>query len=277
LGVITSLFGGVTSLCQSDVKKILAYSTMSNCGVLLIFVGFGQFDILVLYMVLHGLLKAATFLCAGGFVKFYRSQDIRLWGFGNTFLKSESFILLLCLLNLFCLPTSFGFFLKEMLLTNFFINFNSIFDMGCVFILIISSSFYSIKIFYKTVLEFFRILYKSCVNYVTNTIVTLYKYFFLKITYYLSVKLLLGFGFIILALILLIWFIGEAGILYIYNTYLLSYIKLIGVYFFNLSHYISLYALYIVFAICCFIIIYILRSYYPNSTKIICGILYVLF
>jgi ech hydrogenase subunit A len=78
LGIFTSLVGGVNSLYQSDAKKILAYSTMSNCGVLLALVSFGQLYMSILYMFLHGLLKSATFFCVGGFVKFYKSQDVRL-------------------------------------------------------------------------------------------------------------------------------------------------------------------------------------------------------
>ena len=82
IGAFTAAYGGVVATAQTDVKKLLAYSTMSHCGFLYMLVGFGDEYITISYLFLHGIFKAATFYCVGSFIRIYGSQDTRLMGGG---------------------------------------------------------------------------------------------------------------------------------------------------------------------------------------------------
>jgi hypothetical protein len=216
-------------------------------------------------MFLHGLLKSATFFCVGGFVKFYKSQDVRLWGVGNSLLKLESFVLFLCFLNIFCFPASFGFFLKEILLTGFFLNFYNTFDVGCIFIVVVSSSFYSIKLFYFIIFNWFQNVYKSYFDLLNNTVIVLFKWFFCKLNYYFSIIILLYFGFTGLVLYLYMCECNEFNILLWYGIELDNYIVLIKLSFFYINYYCFLYIGYLMFIIFCYIFILLTRFYRVRS------------
>ena len=121
LGAITGSYGGIVAAAQTDMKKLLAYSTMSHCGFLMLLVGLGNFHILVVYLFLHGIFKAATFFCAGSFIRLYGSQDTRVMGGGQRFFAGDATLLLICASNLCGLPLTIGvlyksFFMKIFLL-----------------------------------------------------------------------------------------------------------------------------------------------------------------
>ena len=108
LGFITAAYGGCVAASQTDVKKLLAYSTMSHCGFLFSTVGLFDFYITILYLFLHGFFKASTFYCVGSFVRLYKTQDTRLMGSGQHFFFGDSILLILCAANLCGLPLTIG-------------------------------------------------------------------------------------------------------------------------------------------------------------------------
>ena len=65
VGGTTALFGAVISLAQSDIKKILAYSTMSQIGFMIMTCGLGAFVAAIFHLLAHGALKAFLFLSTG--------------------------------------------------------------------------------------------------------------------------------------------------------------------------------------------------------------------
>lgn len=112
LGGVSCAYGGVVSACQTDMKKLLAYSTMSHCGFLYVTISFGYFFLTIIYLFLHGIFKAATFYCVGSFVRVYKTQDIRLMGAGHVILPIDSILLLICSFNLGGLPFTIGYLYK---------------------------------------------------------------------------------------------------------------------------------------------------------------------
>jgi multicomponent Na+:H+ antiporter subunit A len=64
------------------------------------------------YLFFHGLFKAATFFCAGTFIRAYGTQDTRWMGASHKFLPLESFLLLVCAANLSGLPLMIGYLYK---------------------------------------------------------------------------------------------------------------------------------------------------------------------
>jgi NADH:ubiquinone oxidoreductase subunit 5 (subunit L)/multisubunit Na+/H+ antiporter MnhA subunit len=81
VGSFTALFGGVCAAKQTDAKRILAYSTISHCGFLMVAYSLHVPEYTVLYLYIHGFFKAAVFLCAGNVIRFSRNyQDHRRMG-----------------------------------------------------------------------------------------------------------------------------------------------------------------------------------------------------
>jgi len=82
IGSLTAAYGGVSAANQPDIKRILAYSTISHCGFLMVlcFTQINEFTILYLYV--HGFFKACTFMCVGNVIRISKNyQDFRRMGF----------------------------------------------------------------------------------------------------------------------------------------------------------------------------------------------------
>ncbi len=65
IGGITALYGALVSLTQSDIKKLLAYSTISQIGFMIFACGVGAFGVAIFHLLAHGFLKAYLFLSTG--------------------------------------------------------------------------------------------------------------------------------------------------------------------------------------------------------------------
>lgn len=120
VGSFTAFVGGFVSMYQSDVKRTLAYSTISHCGFLMVISTFFSVEYVLLYLYVHGFFKAATFLCVGNVIRFSRNyQDFRRMGAYFKYLPFECLACFVCLINLGGLPFTFGFFIKHYLFVLF--------------------------------------------------------------------------------------------------------------------------------------------------------------
>lgn len=120
IGSVTAAYGGVVSAGQTDMKKLLAYSTISHCGFLFVTVALNLYSVTIVYLFLHGLYKASTFFCAGSFIRVAGTQDTRLMGGLNRILPVDTSLLIICSFNLAGLPLSFGYMYKSMLMLSLF-------------------------------------------------------------------------------------------------------------------------------------------------------------
>lgn len=68
-GLVTSLMGALSALYQNDIKKVLAYSTISQLGLMVVAIGLGNFGIAILHLFVHGFFKASLFLAAGNIIQ----------------------------------------------------------------------------------------------------------------------------------------------------------------------------------------------------------------
>lgn len=117
LGALTAFIGGVSAAVQTDVKKILAYSTISHCGFLFYLTTIKVSYFVILYLYVHGLFKACAFLSIGNVIIFSQNyQDLRRMGQFFKYLPFDFSILLVCLGSLSGLPFFFGFLLKHELI-----------------------------------------------------------------------------------------------------------------------------------------------------------------
>jgi len=151
VGSITAFYGGWIAAFQTDIKRLLAYSTISHCGFLMCFCGLNVIQFVLLYLYVHGFFKALVFMCAGNIIRFSKNvQDYRRMGNFSKYLPFECNTSFICLLNLAGLPGTYGFFIKH---TIFLVLLNSTWYYYICFILIFlaafSGIFYSIGFFYN--------------------------------------------------------------------------------------------------------------------------------
>ena len=117
LGAITLAFGSITAVFQNDIKKLVAYSTISQIGYLVCGCGFCCYEEVLLYLIIHALNKAFLFILVGYTVHFF-SGNTDMRQMGGVYLYSFDIAVLLfgACFNLAGLPYSAGFLGKEFLL-----------------------------------------------------------------------------------------------------------------------------------------------------------------
>lgn len=148
ISALTSLYGGLGAMFQSDVKRILAYSTISHCGFLIVSFFFFSTEITLFYLYVHGFFKAGVFLCVGNVIRFSNNvQDFRRMGGFFKYLPSDCFFIGVGLFNLGGLPFSIGFYMKHALIIILQQNsyFNSFILTICLFGAL-TGLFYSYKL-----------------------------------------------------------------------------------------------------------------------------------
>ena len=121
LGALTLSFGAVTAVFQHDIKKLVAYSTISQIGYLVCGCGFCCYEEVLIYLIIHALNKAFLFVLVGYTVHFFNANtDMRQMGGAYLYSYDISVLLFGACLNLAGLPYSAGFLGKEFLLFQIF-------------------------------------------------------------------------------------------------------------------------------------------------------------
>jgi NADH-quinone oxidoreductase subunit L len=80
IGAATAVYGAVVALAHTDIKRIIAYSTISHLGLMFTALGVGAYSAAVFHLFTHAWFKALLFLAAGSVIKAYGTQDIREMG-----------------------------------------------------------------------------------------------------------------------------------------------------------------------------------------------------
>lgn len=81
IGTVTAFFGATVALVQNDIKKVLAYSTLSQLGYMFMGLGVGAFSYSIYHVVTHAFFKACLFMGAGSvIVACHHNQDMRMFG-----------------------------------------------------------------------------------------------------------------------------------------------------------------------------------------------------
>lgn len=133
LGGLTLSFGAITATFQNDIKKLVAYSTISQIGYLTCGCGFGCYEEVLLYLIIHALNKAFLFVLVGYTVHFFSGNtDMRQMGGAYLYSFDIAALMFIVAFNLSGLPYSAGFIGKEFLLFQVFKDdFISIFIRAC--------------------------------------------------------------------------------------------------------------------------------------------------
>ena len=117
VGVATALMAACAALAQHDIKRILAYSTISQLGYMFLALGVQAWDAGVFHMMTHAFFKALLFLAAGAVIEcLHHEQDIRKMGGLRTHLPVPFWSFLIGSAALAALPATAGFASKDLIL-----------------------------------------------------------------------------------------------------------------------------------------------------------------
>ncbi len=121
IGMLTSLVAGLIALRQNDIKKILAYSTVSQLGLMFVALGVGAYSAAMFHVTTHAFFKALLFLGAGSVIHALGGeQDIRHMGGLRRALPTTYWTFLVGSLAISGVPLLSGFFSKDEILANTF-------------------------------------------------------------------------------------------------------------------------------------------------------------
>jgi NADH-quinone oxidoreductase subunit L len=116
LGGLTVALGAISATFQNDIKKLVAYSTVSQMGYLFCGCGFLAYREVLFYLTIHAINKAFLFILVGYIVHFFNGNtDLRYMGSLYNYSINITFLLLIISLNLTGLPLTSGFLSKEFL------------------------------------------------------------------------------------------------------------------------------------------------------------------
>nr|YP_009687554.1 NADH dehydrogenase subunit 5 [Ramalina intermedia]QDX14936.1 NADH dehydrogenase subunit 5 [Ramalina intermedia] len=153
IGSITTVFSSLIGLFQQDIKKVIAYSTMSQLGMMVIAVGLSSYNIALFHLVNHAFYKGLLFLGAGAVIHAVAdNQDFRKYGALLTFLPLTYTVMLIASLSLVAFPFMTGFYSKDLILETSFGLFKYS-SFAVYFIAVIGAVFttlYSVKVLYLT-------------------------------------------------------------------------------------------------------------------------------
>jgi NADH-quinone oxidoreductase subunit L len=119
IGLATALLAATIALKQNDIKKVLAYSTVSQLGYMFLGLGVGAFTGAVFHVMTHAFFKALLFLGAGSVIHgMHHEQDMRNYGGLKKMMPITHITMLLGCLAIAGIPPFSGFFSKDEILIN---------------------------------------------------------------------------------------------------------------------------------------------------------------
>ena len=121
IGALTAIFAGSMALVQYDIKRVIAYSTMSQLGYMFLAVGIGVFSLGMFHLMTHAFFKALLFLAAGSVIHGMNGeQDIRKMGGLRFSMPMTHITFLIAALCLSGFPLTSGFVSKEAIIMSSF-------------------------------------------------------------------------------------------------------------------------------------------------------------
>ncbi|MDO9237355.1 MAG: NADH-quinone oxidoreductase subunit L [Aquabacterium sp.] len=114
IGAITALFMGFLGMVQNDIKRVVAYSTLSQLGYMTVALGASAYSVAVFHLMTHAFFKALLFLAAGSvIIAMHHNQDIRTMGGLKKYMPITWITSLIGSLALIGTPFLSGFYSKE--------------------------------------------------------------------------------------------------------------------------------------------------------------------
>jgi NADH-quinone oxidoreductase subunit L len=117
IGAITALFMGLVGIVQNDIKRVVAYSTLSQLGYMVVALGASAYSVGIFHLMTHAFFKALLFLAAGSvIIALHHEQDMRKMGGLKDYMPITFLTAWVGALALIGFPGFSGFFSKDMII-----------------------------------------------------------------------------------------------------------------------------------------------------------------
>ena len=151
IGSITAFFMGLIGIIQHDIKKVVAYSTLSQLGYMTVALGASAYSAAVFHLMTHAFFKALLFLAAGSvIIAMHHEQDMRKMGGLKKYMPITYWTSLIGSLALIGFPGFSGFFSKDLILEA--VHMSHIPGAGFAYVLVLMgvfvTAFYSFRMFF---------------------------------------------------------------------------------------------------------------------------------
>ena len=155
IGGVTALVAATIGLVQNDIKKVLAYSTVSQLGLMFLALGLGAYEVAVFHVITHAFFKACLFLGSGSVIHgLHGEQDMRKMGGLKKAMPITFWTMLIASLAISGVPLFSGFFSKdEILMVAFHHNIPLWFIASVASIM---TAFYMFRLMFLTFFNDFR-------------------------------------------------------------------------------------------------------------------------
>jgi len=149
VGALTAIFAATIGIAQTDIKKVLAYSTVSQLGYMFLAAGVGAFTAAIFHVMTHAFFKACLFLGAGSVIHGCGGeQDMRKMGGLRKYMPKTHWTMLVATIAIAGIPPLAGFFSKDEILAGAF-GYNKILWLLGFFTAGITA-FYMFRLYYMT-------------------------------------------------------------------------------------------------------------------------------
>ena len=151
IGAITALFMGFLGIIQNDIKRVVAYSTLSQLGYMTVALGASAYSVAVFHLMTHAFFKALLFLAAGSVIMgLHHNQDIRWMGGVRKYMPITWITSLLGTLALIGTPFFAGFYSKDSIIEA--VHFSNLPASGFAYFAVLAgvfvTSFYSFRLYF---------------------------------------------------------------------------------------------------------------------------------
>lgn len=151
IGTCTCFFMGLLGIVESDIKRIIAYSTLSQLGLMVAALGVSSYALGMFHLMTHAFFKALLFLCAGSvIIGMHHKQNVLEMGNLRTYMPVTYFTMLIGSLSLVGVPGFSGFFSKDLILESIFYStlpFSSV-AYYVIYFSIFITAFYTFRLFF---------------------------------------------------------------------------------------------------------------------------------
>jgi NADH-ubiquinone oxidoreductase chain 5 len=149
VSVFTSFYAGVNAIFETDIKKLIALSTLSHLGFIGMAFSCGLLYLSFFHLLVHALFKSVLFMSMGDIItNLFHAQDIRFLSSGYFYTPFSFYIMGVSLLNLLGLPTIRGYFSKDLVLETCNFRNISFFIVFVIFLNVFFTYYYTYSLFY---------------------------------------------------------------------------------------------------------------------------------
>ncbi len=151
IGAITAFFMGLIGIVQNDIKRVVAYSTLSQLGYMTVALGASAYSVAIFHLMTHAFFKALLFLAAGAvIIALHHEQDIRKMGGLKKYLPITYWVSLVGSLALIGFPGTSGYFSKDAIIEA--VHHSNLPGAGFAYIMVLLgvfvTAFYTFRLFF---------------------------------------------------------------------------------------------------------------------------------